>query len=82
MSAPPDAPASAAGLPPRGVDVPPFYTSLIARQAADLKLAGRAIVAMHFGQPSEGTPPGARAAAARALAPFVSRIRRGVISRP
>ncbi|HXQ64381.1 MAG TPA: aminotransferase class I/II-fold pyridoxal phosphate-dependent enzyme [Steroidobacteraceae bacterium] len=52
----------------RGAAVPPFYTSLVARQAADLARAGRPVIPMHFGQPSAGTPPRARAAAARALA--------------
>jgi aspartate/methionine/tyrosine aminotransferase len=52
----------------RGAVVPPFYTSRIARQAAELVRAGRAVVPMHFGQPTAGTPPLARAAAAHALA--------------
>lgn len=52
----------------RGVDVPPFYTSRIARRATELRQAGRAVIPMHFGAPTAGTPPGVRAAAARALA--------------
>ena len=51
----------------RGVDVAPFHASRIARRAADLRAAGREIIPMHFGQPTAGTPAGARAAAARAL---------------
>jgi aspartate/methionine/tyrosine aminotransferase len=54
-------------VPLRGVAVPPFYTSLIARQAADIERRGRRVIAMHFGRPAAGTPPAARAAAARAL---------------
>ncbi|HXQ30782.1 MAG TPA: aminotransferase class I/II-fold pyridoxal phosphate-dependent enzyme [Steroidobacteraceae bacterium] len=63
-----DHPATAPAVRPRGADVAPFYTSLVARQAADLSRAGRPVIPMHFGQPSAGTPPGARAAAAHALA--------------
>jgi aspartate/methionine/tyrosine aminotransferase len=62
-----DAPAALA-VPPRGVDVPPFYAGIIAREAAALRRAGRSVIPMHFGQPSAGTPPAARAAAAAALA--------------
>jgi aspartate/methionine/tyrosine aminotransferase len=52
----------------RGVDVPPFYAGIIAREAAALRRLGRSVIPMHFGQPSVGTPPRARAAAAAALA--------------
>ena len=62
-SAPP-----AAGRPElRGIDVPPFYTSRIARRAGALARSGREIIPMHFGQPTAGTPPAARAAARAAL---------------
>jgi len=53
--------------PFRGVDVAPFYANRIARRAAELRELGREIIPMHFGQPTAGTPAGARAAAARAL---------------
>jgi aspartate/methionine/tyrosine aminotransferase len=53
--------------PYRGVDVAPFYAGRIARRAAELRALGREIIPMHFGQPTAGTPHGARAAAARAL---------------
>ncbi len=53
--------------PVRGVEVAPFYAGRIARRAADLRAQGREIIPMHFGQPTAGTPAGARAAAARAL---------------
>ena len=52
----------------RGVDVPPFYAGKIGRRAAELGRLGREIIPMHFGQPTAGTPPAARAAAERALA--------------
>jgi aspartate/methionine/tyrosine aminotransferase len=52
----------------RGVDIPPFYAGQIGRRARELARAGREIVPMHFGQPTAGTPPRARAAAARMLA--------------
>ena len=55
-------------LAARGAEIPPFYAGRIGRRAADLRRAGRSIIAMHFGQPTEGTPPPARAAAARTLA--------------
>ncbi len=51
----------------RGVDVPPFHAGEIGRHAARLQRAGRAIVAMHFGQPTLGPPPAVRAAAHRAI---------------
>ena len=62
-----DLTASSPSHSPRGVDVAPFYAGQIARHAADLRAAGREIIPMHFGQPTAGTPAGARAAAARAL---------------
>ncbi|MEI8296446.1 MAG: aminotransferase class I/II-fold pyridoxal phosphate-dependent enzyme [Pseudomonadota bacterium] len=52
----------------RGVDVPPFYTNHIAQRAAELREQGRAIIPMHFGAPTAGTPPAVRQAAALALA--------------
>ncbi|HUO95745.1 MAG TPA: aminotransferase class I/II-fold pyridoxal phosphate-dependent enzyme [Steroidobacteraceae bacterium] len=52
----------------RGVEIAPFYTSRIARRAATLRLAGREVIPMHFGQPTAGTPAVARAAAGAALA--------------
>jgi aspartate/methionine/tyrosine aminotransferase len=57
-----------APLPLRGADVPPFYAGLIGRQATELRRLGREVIPMHFGQPTAGTPPRARAAAAAALA--------------
>jgi aspartate/methionine/tyrosine aminotransferase len=54
-------------FPPRGVDVTPFYAGQVGRRAAELRALGREIIPMHFGQPTAGTPPGVRAAAARAL---------------
>jgi aspartate/methionine/tyrosine aminotransferase len=48
--------------------VPPFYTSRIARRATELREQGRAVIPMHFGAPTAGTPPGVRRAAAAALA--------------
>ena len=51
----------------RGADVPPFHTSLIARRAGELARLGREVIPMHFGQPTAGTPPLARAAALAAL---------------
>jgi aspartate/methionine/tyrosine aminotransferase len=51
----------------RGADVPPFHTSLIARRAGELARRGREVIPMHFGQPTAGTPPLARAAALAAL---------------
>ena len=56
------------GLAARGADIPPFYAGRIGRRAAELRRAGRTIIPMHFGQPTEGTPAPARAAAERALA--------------
>ena len=64
-SVPPRDPAP--GATARGADVAPFYTSRIARKAHELAGAGREIVRMHFGQPTAGTPPKARAAARAAL---------------
>ncbi|MBS0394185.1 MAG: aminotransferase class I/II-fold pyridoxal phosphate-dependent enzyme [Proteobacteria bacterium] len=55
------------GPKPRGAPVAPFWTGRIARRAGELARAGRAIVPMHFGQPTAGTPPTARAAARAAL---------------
>jgi aspartate/methionine/tyrosine aminotransferase len=51
----------------RGADVAPFYTGQIARRAGELARAGREVIPMHFGQPTSGTPPGARTAALAAL---------------
>ena len=62
-TAPPSPP-----IPFRGADITPFYTGRIARLAADLVRAGRTVIPMHFGQPTAGTPPRARGAAAAALA--------------
>ncbi len=66
MSTPRTPPADADALL-RGADVAPFYTGQIARRAGELARAGREIVPMHFGQPTAGTPPKARAAAFAAL---------------
>jgi aspartate/methionine/tyrosine aminotransferase len=52
---------------PRGRDIPPFYASLISRQAAALARAGRTVIPMHFGQPTAGAPPKALAAAHQML---------------
>jgi aspartate/methionine/tyrosine aminotransferase len=52
---------------PRGRDIPPFYASLISRQAAALSRAGREVIPMHFGQPTAGAPPLALAAAHQLL---------------
>ena len=60
--------APAKPLTLRGVDVPPFYAGKIGQRAAALGRMGREIIPMHFGQPTAGTPPAARAAATRALA--------------
>jgi len=71
MSAREPASPAATGAEPalvaRGAEVPPFHTSLIARRAAELARAGREVIPMHFGQPTAGTPPKARAAALAAL---------------
>jgi aspartate/methionine/tyrosine aminotransferase len=47
----------------RGAHVPPFYAGRIGARAAALARAGRSVIAMHFGQPTEGAPPAALAAA-------------------
>jgi aspartate/methionine/tyrosine aminotransferase len=49
--------------PYRGRDIPPFYASLLSRQAARLAREGREVFAMHYGQPSLGAPPRALEAA-------------------
>ncbi len=67
MSGPVPPSGEAGAVPVRGVDVPPFYAGKIGRAAADLARAGRSIIPMHFGQPTAGTPPSARAAARRVL---------------
>jgi aspartate/methionine/tyrosine aminotransferase len=55
---------SSPALPaPRGARVTPFYAGQIGAQAAALARAGRSVIAMHFGQPTEGAPPAALAAA-------------------
>jgi aspartate/methionine/tyrosine aminotransferase len=54
----------------RGADVPPFYAGQIGARAAALARAGRSIVPMHYGQPTDGAPPAAIAAA-------LARIERG-----
>jgi aspartate/methionine/tyrosine aminotransferase len=58
--------AAAASAIARGAQVPPFYASQIGAQAAALARAGRSVIAMHFGQPTDGAPPSA-VAAARAM---------------
>jgi aspartate/methionine/tyrosine aminotransferase len=63
----PTASGARAAAAVRGADVAPFYTSRIARRAGDLARSGREVIPMHFGQPSAGTPPKARAAAFAAL---------------
>jgi aspartate/methionine/tyrosine aminotransferase len=64
---PPAAAGADAATVARGADVAPFHTSLIARRAGELARSGREIIPMHFGQPTAGTPPKARAAALAAL---------------
>ena len=51
----------------RGTDIPPFYAGQIGVQAQRLRRAGRTVIGMHFGQPTEPPPPGVHAAAHRAL---------------
>src|ERR1700733_10008096 len=51
----------------RGIDVPPFYAGQISREAMKLARAGRAIIPMHFGQPTIGPPAAVLDAARRAL---------------
>lgn len=51
----------------RGSRVAPFLTADIARRSAARRLAGLPVVAMHFGQPSEGPATAALEAAAQAL---------------
>jgi aspartate/methionine/tyrosine aminotransferase len=57
--------APVAGGPPplRGPDVAPFYAGQIGARATVLAQAGRSIVSMHYGQPTDGAPPAAVAAA-------------------
>ncbi|MCZ8130549.1 MAG: aminotransferase class I/II-fold pyridoxal phosphate-dependent enzyme [Steroidobacteraceae bacterium] len=55
-------------LAPRGATIEPFYAGLIGEQAAALARAGRVVVPMHYGQPTQGAPATAVAAAERALA--------------
>lgn len=57
------APSSARVPALRGTDVPPFYAGQIGARAAALARAGRSIVPMHYGQPTDGAPPAAIAAA-------------------
>ncbi len=51
----------------RGVQIPPFHTSVIAQRAAELRAQGREIIPMHFGEPSLGPSRLSVAAAHRAL---------------
>ena len=51
----------------RGPAIPPFYAGEIGRRAAVHARAGRSVVTMHFGQPTEGAPPAALAAAWAAI---------------
>ena len=53
--------------PLRGPAIPPFYAGEVGRRAARLHRQGRHVVQMHYGQPSEGAPPSAIAAAEAAL---------------
>src|SRR4051812_13907028 len=50
-------------LPERGVAIPPFYAGQIGAQAAQRVRRGLEVIAMHFGQPSEGASPAALGAA-------------------
>ncbi len=52
----------------RGAAIEPFHTSRIARQVGERIRQGRAVIPMHFGQPTVGAPPAALAAATRVLA--------------
>ncbi len=54
-------------LQPRGVQIAPMYADIIGREAAQLRRVGRSIIPMHFGQPTQGTPPAATQAARQAL---------------
>jgi len=47
----------------RGTDIPPFYAGQVGLQAQRLRRAGRSVIGMHFGQPTEPPPPGVHAAA-------------------
>ena len=47
----------------RGVEIPPFFAGHIGEQAARRARRGLEVIAMHFGQPSEGASPAALAAA-------------------
>jgi aspartate/methionine/tyrosine aminotransferase len=49
-------------------DIPPFYAGEIARRVFVLAREGRKVIPMHFGQPTAGAPPSARAAACAAIA--------------
>lgn len=51
----------------RGTDIPPFYAGQVGLQAQRLRRAGRSVIGMHFGQPTEPPPPGVHAAAHRAI---------------
>ncbi|MCU0760533.1 MAG: aminotransferase class I/II-fold pyridoxal phosphate-dependent enzyme [Steroidobacteraceae bacterium] len=51
----------------RGTDIPPFYASQVGARAHRLRRAGRSVIGMHFGQPTEPPPPGVHAAAHRAI---------------
>jgi aspartate/methionine/tyrosine aminotransferase len=51
----------------RGTDIPPFYAGQIGAQAHRLRRAGRPVIGMHFGQPTEPPPPGVHAAAHRSI---------------
>ncbi len=54
-----DVPPSRGDTPARGVAIPPFYAGQIGAQAAERARRGLEVIAMHFGQPSEGASPAA-----------------------
>lgn len=56
-----------APLPPRGLAIEPFHAGEIGWKAMQRMRAGLPMVPMHFGQPSAGIPPLARAAAHASL---------------
>ena len=51
----------------RGIDIPPFYAGQIGSRAAARARSGLETLPMHFGQPTEGAPLAALAAARHAL---------------
>ena len=52
----------------RDPEVAPFHAIALSRLAHDMKVAGRSVIHMEFGQPSTGAPAAAIATAQRVLA--------------